>query len=78
MTGPKDEQENMSFLNLDQRESVYYFSDRATNVLLYCIFSSILTHSMEAETIFKAISALASYGPLFTSASHTHLFSTQS
>lgn len=47
-------------------------------MFFYTVFySAILTCSVQAETIFKAIPALASSGPVFTSASHTHLFSTQ-
>lgn len=50
----------------------------APQMFFYTVFSSaILAHSVEAETIFKAIPALAFSGPVFTSANHTHLFSTQ-
>lgn len=73
-----DEQKKIgTFLNPHQGK-VFITFPTAPQMFLYTVFfSAILTRSAEAETIFKVISALASSGPLFTSASHTHLFSSQ-
>lgn len=65
LTGPMDEQKKVGTVFVPQMFLNTEF--------FYAIFS----RSMKAETIFKAISALASSGPVFTAASHTHLFSTQ-
>lgn len=65
-----------TLLNRRQTESVFILD---AQMFLYTVFSFRYSPPFYVgrKTIFKAISALASPGPVFTSASHTHLFAAQ-
>lgn len=65
-----------TLLNPRQTESVFILE---TQMFLYTVFFFRYSPPFYVgrKTIFKAISALASSGPVFTSASHTHLFAAQ-
>lgn len=75
-----DNTKQWTLLNVQytKRGEVFITFPTVQQICLYTVF--FLQFSLvlgEAETIFKAISALPSSGPVFTSVTHTHLFSTQ-